>query len=64
MASFASYATTCGARKHAWTKIYLHIKHIYFDNVESTQTVPNNNQAEFHPSRPSKKKVKVQLLMS
>ena len=22
MASFASYATTCGARKHAWTKIF------------------------------------------
>ena len=24
MASFASSATTCGARKHAWTKIILH----------------------------------------
>ena len=27
MASFASYATTCGARKHAWTKMHLHLSY-------------------------------------
>ena len=39
MASFASSATTCGARKHAWTKISLTKKYIGKKNLTNKKFI-------------------------
>ena len=46
MASFASSATTCGARKHAWTKITLWLEvgqamENLCPDIDISVTVPN-----------------------
>ena len=43
MASFASSATTGGARKHAWTKISIFEILIYFSYLDNVAKPPEND---------------------